>query len=355
MAADILLHENTRNTPRTPAAEVSGHDLAPRRSSAQRGGPIVGRFAGCHLPMAGCLSTRWSGGPESQTASRSQAQADQPAARQIAGFVAERSLLARLPQPALDAKACGQGDLQALCCPLRPFGGLACAKKDGLELPEARASGPGTRRVSHRPMADQGLAAYKKTPEKPAVTSFFWTKPALCSSRPYVGLGHLRGKRRFSTVGTATTACRVSRRSASRHNVDGWVCTLTSGVTIFVPMMSSPLWASCWDSFPGASFWSGIVGRSIVPPLDGWPDAFGVGCNGNGCRPMPRSSIRWRVSGTKPNMRTWLILSLTMWPTSGGRFGSRCGTVALSKICCVPFSNMPSSTYEKLLFPFKGQ
>ena len=355
MVADSFVHENTRNSRRTPTATGSGHFAAESRSSAQRGGPDAGRFPRCRFQMARGLSTRWPQRAEGQTSSGAKTQADRSPTAETGWFTIERPPLARLPQRAVDSEPRSQGNPQALRRWLRPLWRLACTKAYGLDLSEARTSSPRRRSKSSRPVAKQGLVAFKKTPEEAVVVSFWLTNRVLCSSRLSVGPGHPKVRPLFTTVGTAETDFRLSRPSASLRKPDGWVCTSISSITTSLAMISNSLSSSCWTVCREESFWSSTAGRCIDRQLDDCSSGSLGGFRLNGCQPTPRSLTRLRASGTEPSIRTWPTSSRMMCSIFAGQSVSLCGTANANNICCGLSSNMLNSSYERLLYPFKDQ
>ena len=355
MVADSFIHENTRNSRRTPTATGSGHFSAESRPLAQRGGRDAGCFPRCRLPMARGLSTRWPQRLEGQTSSGAKTQADRSPTAETGWFTVERSPLARLPQRAVDSKPCSQGNPQALRRRLRPLWRLACTKGYGLELSETRTSSPRRRPKSSCPVAKQGLARFKKTPEEAVVASFWSTNRALCSSRLSAGPGHPKVRPLSITVGTEGTGFRLFRPLASLRKPDGWVCTLISLITTSSAMISNNSSSDCWTVCREELFWSSTGGRFIDRQLDDCSSDSLAGFRLNGCQRMLRSLTQWRASGTEPSTWTWPTSSRTMCSIFAGQSVSRCGVVNPNNTCCDLSSNMLISDYERLLCLFKGQ
>ena len=236
-----------------------------------------------------------------------------------------------------------------------PSGVWHVLRQDGLELPEARTSSPPARRASHRTLAEEGLAAYKKTPEEAGVALFFSMKAASCSSRWCVAPGPPRAKRPSITVGTVAIGFRSSRPSACRPRVAGWDCTSPSTITTSSPMISSVSWRRCCVACNAGSSWSSIGGRFTVRGPDGCFVGFRVACTSSGCPPTPRNSTRTSRSGNTPSTTTWPTTSRKTFNRSAGPSADRSVGAEVSSSCCDRSFSTRNSDCKLLHCIFNGQ
>jgi len=324
------MHETERNSARIGTSPSPCHRIVERRSWNLRSGQNGWRSCWLRSEVAGCLQTRWHESPQKQATTGSTAKAFPSTTSTANPSVKERPHCSRLSYLLVDTGTSGRGNPQELLRPLSPLAGLADPKCHGLELPKTRTTSSGTRRKSHRQVAQERLARYKKKPKEPVVASFFLMKVALCFSLWSAVPGHHGEKHRCCIIGPDMTGSRPSRRLLFRLNGITWVCILTCGNIILAPMILKLSFVDCFVICLMALYWSWIVGQFT----DLGPQDFAGGCLNelklNGCRLMPRSSILPSRFGTQASILTWPTLLPMILLALDAKFAARYVICALN-------------------------
>jgi len=145
--ANIVMYETKRNSRRTSAAKISSHRPAEGRLRRMRnrqdtgGNPRGGNTVASSLPSPGakCAESQAALGPTAKAVGKTTSKTSAP--------VIGRAVSKRLSNRVVDAETHCRGNPAGIRCLLRPIGRLAHFEGDGLELPEAGASGQRTRRT----------------------------------------------------------------------------------------------------------------------------------------------------------------------------------------------------------------
>lgn len=343
------MHETKRNSARTGTSPSSCHRIVERRSWNLRSGEDC--WCSCRLrsEVARCLQTRWHEGLGKQATTGSTAKAFPSRTSTVTPSVEKRPGCSQLSHQLVDTGASHRGNPQKLFRPVSPLTGLTNLKGHGLELPETRTTSSRTRRESHRKVAQERLATYKKKPKKPVVALFSLMKAALCSSLWSVVPGGRGDKHRSCIAGPDMTDFRPSRRLLFRLSGIAWVSILTCGVIIFGQMILKPSFVDCFLICLMALYLSWIVGRFT----DLGPEDSGGVCPDesklSGCRLMHRSLILRSRFGTEASILTWPTLSLKILLALGAKFADRYVICAPNSRYYSHFSKGLNSNYELFL------
>ena len=305
--------------------------------------------------MEGDVPASRKGRFEGQTPSRQEGQND-PAAETGAACVAGQGpTRARLQDRPLDAPTSGGRDPQPVRDLASYIPSMADSAARGVELSKTRAPGTGTRPRGCRALAPGGLAAHKKTRGDRGAASFWWMKPAVCSSRWSGERGGQRATRLSCTVGTGTTGFLLPGQSLWRRPGVGSAFTFTSSARTserkarrsWLCESGGPSGEGCW--------WSGIGGTCTARRRGCWPLGSAVRSPSSGFRPIRRTSTLWKGSGITRSMLTWPTLCRTILSTCTNSWRHRCTISAPQRPCFGRSSIMPDLPYDMILYQCKGQ
>jgi hypothetical protein len=333
---------NQRNERGIGTVAVSGDSHPGHGILWRRDGSLIGRNARSDFTMANPIPARGLGRLSRPTSSIPETQAERPAAATVTPVAREGSGKAGFSHRPVDLVANCRSNRATVWRFLRPFGSLALASADELELPETRAPGQGRRPRADRTLADERLAAVKKNGlDGGAGQLSFQMKRVFDFSRPSDGPGGRKEILRSWTNGTATTDLPDCRSLPSRPVGIAWTCTLPFGPAMCGRMNSNNLRLNCWTIFPEGSCWFWTAGRSIKRRSDasnggsaatGWP--------WNGCRPMPRNLTPPSRSGTTPSMADWPTSCPRTWRNWTTRLRMNCSECKANNRCSVRVSHM---------------
>lgn len=216
-------HETSRKSPTVRDAKTSGHFDAsggqelPPGGESRKGFPKLRGTLASSVPAGRVEGTSVAADPWTPPAALPRT------AQETATVLGERTSSRRLWDRPVDVETYRRPDPKAFWGSVFAFRGMAAAGRGvGVELSEARTSGAGTRRGSHRPVEAEDMAAYKKKPKSWGLTLRFLTKVGFCSFPMFERPGHREVAHRSCAIATGATGSLRSRLSAFLRRINIW-------------------------------------------------------------------------------------------------------------------------------------
>lgn len=294
-------YETSRHTPTARIPETAGHRASTGWANVSIGGRNVKRIAQFSRPLGPSPSAgghgRFAPPPDSRAAGTVVCLSESSAGPALG----RRPSRCRLFHGCVDTASDRTLDCPTVPGSLPPRARLATDGATGLDLPEAPATGAGTRRSGHRPLEALPVAAYKKTPCNAEPIWSSSTKVGSCSSPTSVTPGHLVAGHRSCGTCTNGCACRPSPLLRSVPPAEGWASMRGSTAPTSRGWKWSASWAISCNTCADPWLCSGTVAPSTGA------DALGIlsggihACGSIASRPMLRNSIPTNSFGLKPS------------------------------------------------------